>query len=545
MSLMQLSYLAIKDTLNEVYSAVVDSSWDGKRVGETIDTKWEFPGALLYAVTAITTIGYGHVTPKTTLGMCCTMLYCLFGLPLTLMCIANLGKFFARVFRLVYHTICCGVCCICCLSYRQRKMAKKLELEAHSADLEAVGNGKDLTITNDPIATSNSAIGTRQRLRGKLNVTFTKTQVWLSNVKAKFTHSMRDDVTVPVYLCLVVMAAYIVGGALLFSLWDQWEFIEGAYFCFVTLTTIGFGDYVPGIVNGYSGKNGTERLILCSLYVFFGLALIGMCIDLMQADVLHKLRWVAHKMGVLNKDNEKVSFQMSKNVPAAAIHKLSDSSDEPCSSNAVDGKKFNSEISLNDINEISKAPYNRVSTKSVTPHEVAEKENPKSKSDSRIGAVIVTHREPNGELGYAYGTQGSTYTLPGNTQSDNPSFSAPTNEEMLTPPPEYSEYCQNQNNIEHATPVSYYDDLPTHISAITPAHLRLQEVSTPIAHRKSTANTQREDNYLRNGRKDSAGEPLIKDSDLNLEMKADVNGELTLLVTTPTDEPLSRLATSS
>lgn len=40
-----------------MYSAVVDSSWDGKRVGETIDTKWEFPGALLYAVTAITTIG--------------------------------------------------------------------------------------------------------------------------------------------------------------------------------------------------------------------------------------------------------------------------------------------------------------------------------------------------------------------------------------------------------------------------------------------------------------------------------------------------------
>jgi len=40
-----------------VYSAVVDSSWDGKRVGERIDTKWEFPGALLYAVTAITTIG--------------------------------------------------------------------------------------------------------------------------------------------------------------------------------------------------------------------------------------------------------------------------------------------------------------------------------------------------------------------------------------------------------------------------------------------------------------------------------------------------------
>ena len=75
--------------------------------------------------------------------------------------------------------------------------------------------------------------------------------------------------TVPMYLCLVVMAAYIMGGALLFSLWDGWGYLEGAYFCFVTLTTIGFGDYVTGISAKEEGA--TERLILCSIICFLDL----------------------------------------------------------------------------------------------------------------------------------------------------------------------------------------------------------------------------------------------------------------------------------
>lgn len=48
-----------------------------------------------------------------------------------------------------------------------------------------------------------------------------------------------ERIAVPIPLCILIMVAYISGGAVLFSLWEDWGFLEGAYFCFVTLSTIG------------------------------------------------------------------------------------------------------------------------------------------------------------------------------------------------------------------------------------------------------------------------------------------------------------------
>lgn len=236
--------------------------------------------------------------------MICTIFYCVVGLPIALACIANLGKFFAQVFRIIYHTVCCGICCVCCLAYRRKKVARKLAANSNnnnnqeSENLDVLGNGKPLSISNDP--------NTHKTIRERLNpqLTISKAQVWLLNVKKKFSHSMRDDVTVPIYLCLVVMAAYIMGGALLFHLYEGWSYTVAAYFCFVTLTTIGFGDYVPGIVSaGHTKDNSaTDKQVVCTFYVMLGLALVGMCIDLMQADVIQKFRWVARKVGIIKKE---------------------------------------------------------------------------------------------------------------------------------------------------------------------------------------------------------------------------------------------------
>ena len=49
--------------------------------------------------------------------------------------------------------------------------------------------------------------------------------------------------TVTIILCL--MALMLVLGGILYNLTEPWTFLDGLYFCFVTFTTIGFGDLVP------------------------------------------------------------------------------------------------------------------------------------------------------------------------------------------------------------------------------------------------------------------------------------------------------------
>jgi Ion channel len=44
---------------------------------------------------------------------------------------------------------------------------------------------------------------------------------------------------VPIWLCIFLVVGYILAGAFLFSRWEEWRYIDAAYFCFITLTTIG------------------------------------------------------------------------------------------------------------------------------------------------------------------------------------------------------------------------------------------------------------------------------------------------------------------
>lgn len=50
----------------------------------------------------------------------------------------------------------------------------------------------------------------------------------------------------PVSVGICIVFAFISGGAALFSWWEGWIPFDGAYYCFITLSTIGFGDIVPG-----------------------------------------------------------------------------------------------------------------------------------------------------------------------------------------------------------------------------------------------------------------------------------------------------------
>ena len=124
------------------------------------------------------------------------------------------------------------------------------------------------------------------------------------------------DVPICVNLCLIFV--YLMMGGGLFGYWENWSISEAAYFTFITLTTIGFGDYVPG--NSFSGDGDQALVSMLKMFVTImfcllgtkfnlsssirsksfsslGMALVSMAINLMQQQLVVKAKWLGQQIG--------------------------------------------------------------------------------------------------------------------------------------------------------------------------------------------------------------------------------------------------------
>lgn len=131
-------------------------------------------------------------------------------------------------------------------------------------------------------------------------------QVYADDIDFDYEYSIAADdqerqptKPVPIWLCVFLVVSYILGGAYLFQKWEEWEFLDSAYFCFITLTTIGFGDYVPA----YNADEQTS-IALSSLYLLFGIALLAMSFNLVQEEVINNVKSVAKRLGIIKETDE-------------------------------------------------------------------------------------------------------------------------------------------------------------------------------------------------------------------------------------------------
>ena len=113
-------------------------------------------------------------------------------------------------------------------------------------------------------------------------------------------------VTIPVTTCLLVFVSYILCGAVIFSAWEGWGILDGAYFCFTSLMTIGFGDFVPG--NSYiynvadssmSVQEANAKIVLGAVYLLLWMAVMSMCINLVQEEIVSQVRLFARSLGLI------------------------------------------------------------------------------------------------------------------------------------------------------------------------------------------------------------------------------------------------------
>ena len=122
----------------------------------------------------------------------------------------------------------------------------------------------------------------------------------VANVKSDGIDENEDGpVIVPAFASISVMISYVIIGAILFGEWEKWDFITSAYFCFISLVTIGFGDMVPGDpVKDYTEGSSTKLLVSVA-YLLVGMALLAMCFNLMQEELVYDVKRFARNVGLL------------------------------------------------------------------------------------------------------------------------------------------------------------------------------------------------------------------------------------------------------
>uniref|UniRef100_A0A3Q3EQ19 Potassium channel, subfamily K, member 5a n=1 Tax=Kryptolebias marmoratus TaxID=37003 RepID=A0A3Q3EQ19_KRYMA len=227
-----------KDELDRILKMVSDAAGQGVTItGSKTFNNWNWPNAVIFAATVITTIGYGNIAPKTPQGRVFCIFYGLFGVPLCLTWISELGKFFGG---------------------RAKHLGQYLTKKGFS-------------------------------LR-----------------KAQFTCTA-------IFLLWGVLI-HLVLPPFVFMSQEGWSYIEGLYFSFVTLTTIGFGDLVAGV--DPNTEYPTLYRYFVEVWIYLGLAWLSLFFN-------WKVRMVieAHKALKKRRKLRKLSFEEMQHYKAS--HKAS------------------------------------------------------------------------------------------------------------------------------------------------------------------------------------------------------------------------------
>ncbi|KAK2843401.1 hypothetical protein Q7C36_011616 [Tachysurus vachellii] len=194
--------------------------------------QWKFAGSFYFAITVITTIGYGHAAPSTDAGKAFCMGYALLGIPLTLVMFQSLGERINTFVRFLLHKV------KRCVGLRRPEV------------------------------------------------------------------SMANMVTIGFFSCVGTLCI----GAGAFSHYEGWSYFHAFYYCFITLTTIGFGDYVA-LQKDNALHNDPHYVAFSFVYILMGLTVIGAFLNLVVLRFMtmnaEDERRDAEQRALLSKDKQK------------------------------------------------------------------------------------------------------------------------------------------------------------------------------------------------------------------------------------------------
>ncbi|NXH06678.1 KCNKI protein, partial [Loxia leucoptera] len=284
--------------------------------------RWNFFGSLFFCCTVFTTVGYGNTYPVTRSGKYLCMLYALFGIPLMFLVLTDMGDILATVLSKSYNEfrklqskilaskLCSGSTCskrneLKCRAQSNIVINEPLTimevLRSHSGVKQIKYRNVELfemLIARENENTQPARNKSMERWSSCPELAREKT---VSKVIKNFDKIGKEleKLDVPIVLMVLVIFVYISCAAAILPNWEKnMDFQEAFYFCFITLTTIGFGD---------TKLEHPKFFLFFSLYIIIGMEIVFIAFKLGQDRLIVLYKKV-------------ISFCAEKNIPSKKIY---------------------------------------------------------------------------------------------------------------------------------------------------------------------------------------------------------------------------------
>ncbi|CAH1397011.1 unnamed protein product [Nezara viridula] len=89
-----------------------------------------------------------------------------------------------------------------------------------------------------------------------------------------------------IFVVTTLSSLTIAGGAAAFSRYEGWSYFDSVYYCFITLTTIGFGDMVALQKDDALDKK-PEYVAFSLVFILFGLAIVAASLNLLVLSLFY------------------------------------------------------------------------------------------------------------------------------------------------------------------------------------------------------------------------------------------------------------------
>ena len=221
------------------------------------------------------------------------------------LCLANIGRSEANLCRFLYSQVCCGYC-----NYVKRRN-RRLKATTHQLRAKSLHNSiHKKRPASDKVNKTMSELESLNQAdldkKNELNETKSDKKI-LKLDDADMLDFVSDTnsvdfnrTSVPISVVVTILISYVSLGGYILSELEGWSLLDGIYFSVVTLTTIGFGDFVPGQSIKDSDTQSQLRSLGCAFYLLMGISLVLMSINLMQEEIIAKIKRLGVALGFVS-----------------------------------------------------------------------------------------------------------------------------------------------------------------------------------------------------------------------------------------------------